>query len=98
MVKATETLGSFDMTAKAFESLQKWKPEYTADSMTIYIELLKEYLAFFLPSVAIDYPSRESDLYHIPNQNITTSSPQRGQTSISSGKFIGRSWNLFTAK
>jgi hypothetical protein len=83
MVKATETLGSFDMTAKAFESLQKWKPEYTADSMTIYIELLKEYLAFFLP---------------IPNQNITTSSPQRGQTSISSGKFIGRSWNLFTAK
>jgi hypothetical protein len=96
MVKATETLGSFDVAAKAFGSLQRWTPEYTADSITIYVELLKTYLAFFLPSARVDYPFKESNASYAAVLNIM--SPKEGEMCLSSEKLIGKSWNIFVAK
>jgi hypothetical protein len=92
----TGTPKAFDSTKVILDPPSFRAPESTADPFTIYIEILKDYLAFFLPSEGLDYEVVVPKMA-VPSRRHVLSPRPKGDPSAPK-RLLGRSWNIFVAK
>lgn len=91
-----EIIENFDIKNKHFESSKLLTPESTADPLTLYIEVLKVYLSFFLPSEKIDYTIRELGASTLHKRDPFLSRVKHNTSTAEN--LVGKSWNTFIAK